>query len=261
MSEIERIPSMRKGARQGVPKKSQARPRSMARPAEPEPEPELKRESQGESGPEVQPVLEPEPISSLASKPEPFVEPEPEPYVEPEPESFVEPEPEPQALVEAEPEPPPLTLRELFRRVDGAWYAFRAAAARFPAERMDEHLTEDGWTRKQMLAHIAAWHDLTSDRLVKLIVTGRPFELDRDTDAINAGVARIAIGKTAGEVLKDVEATFNRLRRQMQRLSDAQLHQADGWAAHIIAGNTYEHYAEHMADLYMPEPTEGAQRR
>jgi len=271
VSEIERIPSMRKGARQGVPKKSQARPRSMARPAEPEPEPELKREPQGESGPEAQPVLEPEPIPSLASKPEPFVELGPESFVEPEPtpqalvEAEPEPEPEPkpapQALVEAEPEPPPLTLRELFRRVDGAWYAFRAAAARFPAERMDEHLTEDGWTRKQMLAHIAAWHDLTSDRLVKLIVTGRPFELDRDTDAINAGVARIAIGKTAGEVLKDVEATFNRLRRQMQRLSDAQLHQADGWAAHIIAGNTYEHYAEHMADLYMPEPTEGAQRR
>jgi hypothetical protein len=119
---------------------------------------------------------------------------------------------------------------------------------------MNDHLTEDGWTRKQMLAHIATWHDLTSDRIVKLALTGRPSTIDRDTDAINAAAARVAIGKTAGEVLKDVEATFNRLRRQMLRLSDAQLRVADAWAAQIIAGNTYEHYAEHMADLTPPHP-------
>jgi len=90
--------------------------------------------------------------------------------------------------------------------------------------------------------------------MVKLMLTGRPTTLDRDTDAINAAAARVAIGKTAGEVLKDVEATFNRLRRQMLRLSEAQLRLANGWAAQVIAGNTYEHYAEHIADLTPPQP-------
>ena len=212
MTDIERIPSMRKDPKPQRPRKSPA-------PVEQEP----------------------------AAAPEPALEATAAPAQAPAP-----------AVAAA---PTPLSVREMLRRVDGAFYAFRAAAVRFPSERMDEHLTQDGWTRKQMLAHIAAWHDLTSDRLIKLMISGRPQQLDRDVDAINASVARIAIGKTSGEVLKDVEATFNRLRRQMQRLTDAQLRQADSWAGQIIAGNTFEHYAEHMADLYLPEPEAPAANR
>ena len=62
---------------------------------------------------------------------------------------------------------------------------------RFPSEHMDEHLGE-GWTRKQMLAHITAWHDLTNERLVHLLTTGEPGVLKQDTDTINARVARQA---------------------------------------------------------------------
>jgi hypothetical protein len=186
-----------------------------------------------------------------------------------------EPEPEPVAAIVAEAQDPPLgavepaitasdlpaTVRETLRRVDAAWRAFHAVAARFPSERMDAHLNEDGWTVKQMLAHIAAWHDLTADRLVKFLSTGRPAGLDQDPDAFNALVARRAIGKTAGEILNDTEATFNRLRRQMQRLTDAQLRTSDSWAAWVIRGNTYGHYEEHWADIYTPEPLPGSGRR
>jgi hypothetical protein len=167
----------------------------------------------------------------------------------------------PQAESESVADRPPLTMREMLARVDAAWGAFRALAIRFPAEHMDDHLFEDGWTRKQMLAHIAAWHDLTADRLVKLALTGKPAPLERDVDGVNALAARVAIGKTAGEVLEDVESTFNRLRRQMLRLNDAQLRMGQGWAAMIIAGNTYEHYAEHIAELVPPEPPPGSGAR
>jgi len=170
--------------------------------------------------------------------------------------------PPPAAAAPGEPpEPPPETLRETLRRVDAGWAAFHAAAARFPSERMDEHLTEDGWTRKQMLAHIATWHDLTHDRLGKLIMSGKTATLDEATDAINARAARTAIGKTAGEIVKDNEATFNRLRRQLQRMSDDLLRRDRGWAAQVIASNTYEHYAEHMADLHLPGPPDAGGRR
>lgn len=156
---------------------------------------------------------------------------------------------------------PAQTVREAVRAMEAGWIAFRDAAGRFPGERMDEHLTEDGWTRKQMLAHISAWHDLTTDRLGKFTISGKPVALDGDEDAINARVARQAIGKTAGEVLKDMEATFNKLRRRMLGMTDQQLAAHDAWAASIVAGNTYDHYAEHMADVYMPEPTDGKGRR
>jgi len=194
----------------------------------------------------------------------------------PAPEAKPEPQPEPNASAaaaeaEAEVESPaslpslpaeperqqPQTLTEMFALVDDGWRQFRAAAGAFPSERMDERLNDDGWTRKQMLAHIAAWHDLTHDRLGKLIMTGKPAHMTEEADAINARVARQAIGRTGGEVLKEMEMTFNRLRRQLARLTDEQLAADDGWAAQVIAGNTYGHYEEHWADVYMPPPADG----
>jgi hypothetical protein len=161
----------------------------------------------------------------------------------------------------AEPEPDfPRTMRDTLRRVDESFAAFRAAAMRYPLERMDERIAEDSWTRKQMLEHVAAWHDLTAERMIKFINTGEPNKLDRDTDTFNASVARQAIGKTAGEVLKDIDATFNRLRRQLARMSDAQLAAGDWWAAWVIGGNTYGHYEEHWADIYTAEPPPGGER-
>jgi hypothetical protein len=48
----------------------------------------------------------------------------------------------------------------------------------------------------------------------------------------------------------------------MLRMTDADLRLGDGWAAGRIASNTYEHYAEHMADLVPPVvlPGSGEQR-
>lgn len=155
----------------------------------------------------------------------------------------------------------PKTIRDTLRRVDQAWAAFRAAALRFPSERMDERLGEDGWTVKQMLEHIAAWHDLTANRMIKMINNGEIQPLDRDTDQFNAAIARQAIGKTSGEVVKDLDATFNRLRRQLARLTDTQLAADDWWAAWVIGGNTYGHYEEHWADIYTPEPPVGSRSR
>jgi hypothetical protein len=162
--------------------------------------------------------------------------------------------------IQPEPTPasPRMTLRQLVARVDNAFGEFRAAAARYPKEHMDDHLGEDTWTRKQMLAHVAAWHDLTAERLSKMALTGHSVALDRDVDKVNASAARVAVGKTAGEVLKDVEATFGRMRRQLVRMTDVQLHAEDDWVIRIVAANTYEHYAEHMAELIAPEPLPGS---
>lgn len=155
----------------------------------------------------------------------------------------------------------PQTVREIVDLIDEAWRDFYGAATSMPGEHMDEHIGE-GWTRKQMLAHITAWHDLTNERLSQFMMDGKPVQLRQDEDTINARVARQAVGRTAGEVLKDVELSFQRLRRQVGRLTDDQLIAHDAWAAHVIAGNTFEHYAEHAGDVYVPPlPTGRATRR
>lgn len=307
MSDIERIPSMRKDAKQGVPKR---KPRDMAKPmaeagktkdapmitprvAAPEPEmsvdpevllaptlPQLAEQLAPEPVPEreAEPVAstepEPEPEPVAATESEPVVEstpepasarepaPEPEPWVAAEVESLAASEPQPEPPPDLDQNAPPLTMREMFARVEPAFHEFRDAAYGYPAEHMNDRIGDEGWTRKQMLSHICAWHDLTTDRLLKMATTAQPVPLDRAEDAINNAAARIAIGKSVGEVLKDVEASYARLRRQMLRMTDVDLRLGDGWAAHVIAGNTYHHYAEHMADLAppVPLPGSGAQR-
>ena len=201
-------------------------------------------------GPSDDPLVEAAPVPPKAKPVRP---------AKPKPDQVSIPEP-PRSAASDDPELPQ-TVRETVQVVDESWRAFHAMAARFPSERMDEHLSEDGWTRKQMLFHIAAWHDLTADRLIKFFNTGQPPEFDGDTDQFNALAARRAIGKTAGEVMNDTEATFNRLRRQIQRLSDPQLVQFDRWAAWVIRGNTYGHYEEHWQDVFSPEPPPGSARR
>jgi hypothetical protein len=154
-----------------------------------------------------------------------------------------------------------LTLKDLMAHCDEAFAPFYAAAKRYPLEHMTDRLGEDQWTRKQMLEHVATWHDSTTERLTKMALTGKSVPLDREVDAVNAAAARVAIGKSVGEVLKDIESSYARLRRQMLRLNDVQLHAHEDWAVHIIAANTYEHYVDHIAELTAPEPLPGSGTR
>ena len=211
------------------------------------------------------PLREVEPIAPLGGR-------EPEPELELD---LVQPDPSEEAAkaeLEQAPEPVAVAMgpgpdlanaistREMLKRMDVGWAWFRAAAGSFPNEHMDEHL-DDGWTRKQMLAHVAAWHDVTHDRLGTLIATEKPDELIDDTDRFNARVARQAIGRTAGEVLKEMEGTFNRLRRRVAQLTNEQLAAHEGWAVAVIAGNTYDHYEEHRQHVRQTEPVDARQGR
>jgi hypothetical protein len=193
--------------------------------------------------------------SSKPAKP-PLVQ-DPLPVATPAPKAVLPPSASNESTAAAENIDFPRTVRETLQRIDQSWAAFRAAALRIPLRGLDERIGVDGWTRKQMLAHVAAWHDLTADRIVKLVNFGELEPLDRDTDHFNAAVARQAVGKTSGEVLKDLDATFNRMRRQVARMTDAQLESNDWFAAWVIGGNTYGHYAEHWADV---TPSESARR-
>jgi gamma-glutamyl:cysteine ligase YbdK (ATP-grasp superfamily) len=140
------------------------------------------------------------------------------------------------------------TVTATLVRIDEAWTAFRERVHAVPGERLELRIG-DGWTRKQMLAHISAWHDLTTDRLAVLLESGEPAGDPEPEDVVNARAARAAVGRTTGEILIGMDDSYRRLRREVSRLTDEQLAAHDGWAAAIIAGNSHEHYAEHLADL------------
>ena len=141
------------------------------------------------------------------------------------------------------------TIGDTLARMDQGWTAFHDRVASVPNERLADRLGEGAWTRKQMLAHIATWHDLALDRLARFADSGEPADLTEHEDVINARAARAAEGRTTGEVVLGIADSYRRIRREVSTLTDAQLAAHDGWAAAIIAGNPYDHSAEHLPDL------------
>lgn len=141
------------------------------------------------------------------------------------------------------------TVPEMLSRMDEGWTDFLARVQALPGEQLGARLGDGGWTRKQMLAHITTWHELTVERLAALTSSGEVPGLDEHEDAINARAARAAEGRTSGEVIQSMQDSYARLRREVARLTDEQLRDHDGFAAAIIPGNSYGHYREHLPDL------------
>ena len=153
------------------------------------------------------------------------------------------------------------TSQATTERMDEAWAAFRERVRALPTEHIERQVPGQvpgkvpgqaaggGWTRKQMLAHITAWHERTVEAISRVAEAGDVPGEPEPTDVINARAARAAIGRTTGEVLAAMDDSYRQVRRAVSRLTAAQLSARDGWVAAMIAGNTYDHYAEHLADL------------
>ena len=140
------------------------------------------------------------------------------------------------------------TSRTTIEKMDEAWAAFREQLHALPAEQLERHIG-DGWTRKQMIAHITAWHETTIERLAQFVESGKPGADPEDEDVVNARAARTAVGRTTGEVMMAMEDSYRRLSHQVARLTDAQMAAHGDWASAIIAGNTFDHYPDHLDDL------------
>ena len=120
----------------------------------------------------------------------------------------------------------------------------------------------DGWAVKDHLIHIAAWeHSLLAllegaDRHQAMGV-GREVE---ETDAINAAVWAMHRNKTPEEALDYFHQTHALLLKLLRTMSDDDLRRPYNHyqpneprnandnrpALDWVAGNTYEHYAEHI---------------
>ena len=143
----------------------------------------------------------------------------------------------------------PQTVADALASMDEGWAAFHGRVTSMATEQLEPRIGDGQWTRKQMLAHITTWHDLTVQRLASFSESGKPSDLSEHEDVVNARAARAAEGRTTGEILLAMADSYRRLRRQVGMLTGAQLGAHDGWAAAVVAGKSYGHYAEHLPDL------------
>ena len=144
-------------------------------------------------------------------------------------------------------------------RVDSAWNELSALIEKLGPDRLMAK-AGDGWTVKDHVAHIGAWeHSLRGliegeDRLKAM---GVHESLEENTDVVNDAVFKLHEHETSAETLEYFRDSHAQLMAILDKLSDADLAKpyshyqpsdpdekrpVRGW----VAGNTYEHYAEHV---------------
>ena len=149
-------------------------------------------------------------------------------------------------------------ISELLARIDEGWRPFREAIRGVGRARMNE-ATGAGWTYRDLVAHISAWHDLTTRRLRALLENGQlPGPGDerslglpafRDVDEFNARVTASHRLVGAEALVDELDTTYRAVRGAVAALTAAQLHGNDDEVIAVVRGNTFGHYAEHAKEL------------
>ncbi len=114
------------------------------------------------------------------------------------------------------------------------------------------------WTVKDILAHIAMWQGRLITALFQLEQGRRPKDLHlspAQVDALNERFYREQKDRPLERVLADFHGTYQQLLKRLERLSEEDLTRPGRfpgvpgplWA--LIAAGTFEHDAEHRADI------------
>ena len=117
-----------------------------------------------------------------------------------------------------------------------------------------------GWSIKDILAHIASWHHRLLIWLGAAVHNEEPDisgpDSVEDMDALNAQFYQENKPRPLDEVLADFRATYQQINDRIQAIPEEYLinpHRfpwSDGeplWQ--LVAGDTYEHYQEHLAQI------------
>jgi uncharacterized damage-inducible protein DinB len=128
-----------------------------------------------------------------------------------------------------------------------------------PEERREQVIC-DGWTVKEILAHIAAWDREVARGLDELLAGGRPAFASYREDEFNAQTAQASCGKSRADVRAEVQDAHEQLISRVEGLTDEQWQQPSPyqWSDQTpmtiasLFGYTYKgqtHYAGHAAEI------------
>jgi hypothetical protein len=154
----------------------------------------------------------------------------------------------------------PLTKTEVLGRIWADHALLEAMIAPLSAVQMMQPLA-DGWSVKDVLAHITLWEGLLVEWLTAQnegVFPTTAVPLTREAvDRLNAERYAAAAGRSLPMVLTAFHRSFGRVLQAVDALpadGDLQTPLGEAWAAgaslgQLIAENTYEHYHEHMAAI------------
>ncbi|HTG47693.1 MAG TPA: maleylpyruvate isomerase N-terminal domain-containing protein [Actinomycetota bacterium] len=135
------------------------------------------------------------------------------------------------------------TAEELLTLEDEAWSRFRDAFASVPEPRRDDPTGDSGWSVKDLVWHCAYWADYVGTVLEHL-TQGMPVPVDQDWDGMNAAIARESQTMGWDEVIVGARRGRDRARAALLAMPEVTED-----AEREFAGETFEHYDEHAAEI------------
>ena len=141
---------------------------------------------------------------------------------------------------------------ELVALTEASWARWLEALARVPPEALTRPGVCGAWSVSDLIGHVAAWDDVAVQKIGALAGTAPP-AVD-DVDAFNAREAARRKDRAVDEQLAEMHRNHQRLLGALEgasRASDDELQRVRRW----IAGDTWEHYEEHAAQVAAAFPS------
>jgi hypothetical protein len=136
-------------------------------------------------------------------------------------------------------------LNELFASLDGTAFLAPARA--------------DGWSAKDVLAHITAWERRLLSWIERWRATGSPQRPEPGMawdaiDALNERDYQSSKAAPAADVRREAAASYEDVQRTIDTLTDRELtERTETWdmlsLSWIVGANTHEHYLEHREEI------------
>jgi hypothetical protein len=141
---------------------------------------------------------------------------------------------------------PQTAQQRLLDRLDAAWTALTGSYAGMPDARLVEPGVVDGWSVKDIVAHVTTWEEEALRHLPLIIAGGSPprYAAQGGIDAFNARATEHGRRLSLAEVLRRRDETHARLV-DFIRGQPAGTFAAESRARRRLRLDTYGHYPEH----------------
>jgi hypothetical protein len=126
-------------------------------------------------------------------------------------------------------------MDERQQRVEAAWGDYQRALKGLPDECMSEPGVVEGWSVKDVIAHVSFWEEYLVER-IEGHLAGRSSS-SPDVDTLNAEIAAERSGWSPRHAREHTVAAHARMLEVLAQNLDA--------PERLVAVNTWEHYAEH----------------
>ena len=141
-----------------------------------------------------------------------------------------------------------MTLKELLDADHERWHTVCHLLERFDKDDLEQPGVNGEWSAKDVMAHIAAWHALTTDRLETLRMTGELTSIpnpDTFVDEFNAKNFEDCKDLTTHDVRNMFDASHHRFLEEVSQLAEPLTERVQ----QIVASNGHGHYEEHIPQL------------